>query len=400
MGRRSAFREAGQETTLANGEGLENTDNLILRVDRDTTTNTYTGSYSTDNGTTWVAVGSTVAVLTNPRVGIQAGSNLLGTPLTADLVWVEILRPPAPVVSGVTPNTGVQGQTLGSVIITGSKFRSGAMCSFGSGIIVNSCTFTSATQITANLTIGAAVTLGGRTVTVTNPSARSGSLPNAFSVLAPPPAVSGVSPNTGVQGQTLGNVVVTGSNFQNGATCSFGAGITVNNTTVLSATQLTANVTIAANATVGGYAVTVTNPDTQSGSLANAFAVFASSPVVSGATPNTGAQGQTLTSVVINGSNFQSGATCSFGAGITVNNCTFISATQLAVNITIGATAALGTRTVTVTNPDTQSGSLANTFNVNQHFDLTYASSTALKAAGWDYLAKTAADATRNTEQS
>jgi len=60
-----------------------------------------------------------------------------------------------------------------------------------------------------------------------------------------------------------------------------------------------------------------------------------------------------------------------------------------------------------VTNPDTQSGSLANAFTVTQvsggtagHFDFTAASSTALKAGGWDYLAKTAADATRNTEQS
>src|SRR4029077_11344705 len=61
---------------------------------------------------------------------------------------------------------------------------------------------------------------------------------------------------------------------------------------------------------------------------------------------------------------------------------------------------------VSVTNPDTQSGSLANAFSVTaptgvptQHFDLTYASSTALKADGWDFLAKTATGGIRNTEQ-
>ena len=37
--------------------------------------------------------------------------------------------------------------------------------------------------------------------------------------------------------------------------------------------QLTANVTIAANAATGARTVSVTNPDTQSGSLANAFTV-------------------------------------------------------------------------------------------------------------------------------
>ena len=34
-----------------------------------------------------------------------------------------------------------------------------------------------------------------------------------------------------------------------------------------------------------------------------------------------------------------------------------------------------------------------------QHFPLTYSDSTALKADGWDFLAKTATGVTRNTEQ-
>ncbi|MBI3739021.1 MAG: IPT/TIG domain-containing protein, partial [Chloroflexi bacterium] len=123
-------------------------------------------------------------------------------------------------------------------------------------------------------------------------------------------------------------------------------------------------------------------------------------PTVSGVNPGSGVQGQTLTSVVINGSNFASAATCDFGSGITVNSCTFNSATQMTTNITIASTAAPGGHTVNVTNPDTQSGSLANAFKVIQHIDLTYSSSTALKADRWDFLAKTAANVTRNTEQS
>src|SRR5215510_7923762 len=42
----------------------------------------------------------------------------------------------------------------------------------------------------------------------------------------------------------------------------------------------------------------------------------------------------------------------------------------------------------------------SSTGGATQHVDLMYASSAALKADGWDYLAKTAAGATRNTEQS
>jgi hypothetical protein len=123
-------------------------------------------------------------------------------------------------------------------------------------------------------------------------------------------------------------------------------------------------------------------------------------PTVTGTSPNSGAQGQTLNSV-ITGTNFQSGATCSFGAGITVNSCTFNSSTQLTAGITIASNAGTGPRTVSVTNPDTQSGSLANAFTVNgaMHLDFNYADRNALTNAGWSYIATTAGGGTRNTEQ-
>jgi hypothetical protein len=185
---------------------------------------------------------------------------------------------------------------------------------------------------------------------------------------APPPTVGSVNPSSGAQGQSLSNVVISGSNFQSGATCSFGAGITVNSCTFNSATQLTANITISSTAATGTRNVTVTNPDSQTATLTNGFTVTTSGPPpppsVSSVNPNSGAQGQSLPSVIITGGSFQSGATCSFGAGITVNSCTFNSATQLTANISISSTATLGTRNVTVTNPDNQTGTLTNGFSV------------------------------------
>ncbi len=47
-----------------------------------------------------------------------------------------------------------------------------------------------------------------------------------------------------------------------------------------------------------------------------------------------------------------------------MNSCAFNSATQLTANITISSTATLGTRNVTVTNPDNQTGTLTNGFSV------------------------------------
>jgi len=92
--------------------------------------------------------------------------------------------PPPPSASSVNPNSGAQGQSFPSVIITGSSFQSGATCSFGAGITVNSCAFNSATQLTANITITSTAT-GTRNVTVTNPDNQSSTLTNGFTVTTP-----------------------------------------------------------------------------------------------------------------------------------------------------------------------------------------------------------------------
>lgn len=93
--------------------------------------------------------------------------------------------------------------------------------------------------------------------------------------VTPTPAITSVIPNSGQQGQTNLNVVVTGLNthFVQGTTiASFGIGISVNSVTVASATSLTANLTIAAGATVGVRSVAVTT-GTEIVSLANGFTV-------------------------------------------------------------------------------------------------------------------------------
>jgi len=278
--------------------------------------------------------------------------------------------PPPPSATSVNPNSGAQGQSLPSVIVTGNSFQSGATCNFGAGITVNSCAFNSATQLTANITITSTATVGSRNVTVTNPDNQTGTLPNGLTVTAAllPPSVSSVNPNSGTQGQSLPSVIITGSAFQSGATCNFGAGITVNSCAFNSATQLTANITITSTATVGSRNVTVTNPDNQTSTLPNGFTVTTSGPppppTVNSVNPNVGAQGQNLPSVIISGSAFQNGATCSFGAGIMVNSCAFNSATQLTASITITSTATVGTRNVSVTNPDNQTSTLTNGFSV------------------------------------
>src|SRR4029077_7380044 len=170
---------------------------------------------------------------------------------------------------------------------------------------------------------------------------------------------------TGSQGQNNLSLSLAGTNFQASPSCSFGAGITVNSCTYNSSTQLTANISIASNATVGARNVTVTNVDNQSTTLASGFSVqTAPPPTLTSATPNTGSQGQNNLGVTLAGSNFQASPSCSFGAGITVNSCTYNSSTHVCANISIASNATVGARNVTVTNVDNQSATLASGFSV------------------------------------
>jgi len=253
----------------------------------------------------------------------------------------------APLMGNVNPSTGsVTGGT--SVTITGANFAAGATLTFDGAaatnvVVVNGTTITASTP--AHVT-------GAVTVTVMNPDTQSGTLANGFTYIsATAPTISGVSPQSG---PTAGGtpVTLTGSNFVTGATVSFGS-VAATNVVVQNATTVTLNTPAQ---TLGTVAVTVRNPDDQSGILTNAF-TYVAPPSVTGVMPNNGPVSGG-TSVTILGSNFVTGASISFGSnkatGVTVLNSTTITATTPAH--------AVGAVTVTVLDPDNQSGSLASGF--------------------------------------
>jgi hypothetical protein len=90
----------------------------------------------------------------------------------------------------------------------------------------------------------------------------------------------------------------------------------------------------------------------------------APAPTLTSVSPNAGKQGQTNLSVVLTGTNFLNSPSCNFGAGTTVNSCTFNSSTKITASINVLASATLGTRNVTVTNTDGQGSTLNNGFTV------------------------------------
>ncbi len=283
------------------------------------------------------------------------------------------VTPAPPMLVTVSPNGAQPGQQNLSMSLIGvnTNFIQGiSTVSIGPGIIVSTIIVIDKTHLTAQISIGASASLGPRTVTVIS-GAETATLSNAFTVTASAiPALDHISPNSGVQGQ--GNVIVSitglSTHFVQGATTiSFGADIAVNNETVTTSTNLTANITIPSIADLGVHTVTVTT-GSEIVALANGFTVAttATPPIVNTLSPNSGQQGQTNLSVTIIGqfTHFNTGSIVTFnGSGIAAGTPTAATPTSLTVPLSIAATAPLGAQGIQVVT-GTEAVSLANVFTV------------------------------------
>jgi len=275
-----------------------------------------------------------------------------------------------PVVTSAVPSSRGQGASNEDITIGGSGFVAGASLEAafsGTGITVNATTFVSSTEVTANIDVAGGATLGARDVTLTNGDAGVGTCAACFSVNAKP-TVTSADPSSRGQGATDQDISITGSGFEDGAEVAFSeAGITVNSTTFVSATELTANIDISGTATTGAGDVTVSNPDGATAATCEGCFTVNAKPVVTSATPSSRGQGASDEDISIAGSGFVDGPdlAASFGAGITVNSVVFVSANELTANVTVAGGAATGARTITVTNGDAGVGSCTNCFTVN-----------------------------------
>jgi hypothetical protein len=141
----------------------------------------------------------------------------------------------------------------------------------GTGVTVKSVSFIDAFDLTVTLAVASNATTGARDVSVTNPGAAAGTCTGCLTI-DPGPVVTSVVPSTGVHGTTI-PVQILGSNFVNGAKVKFKKGITVTSHTFISSGQINATIQISSSAKLGGYPVTVTNPDKGVGTKANAITV-------------------------------------------------------------------------------------------------------------------------------
>src|SRR5213080_2613633 len=310
-----------------------------------------------------------------------------------------------PTISSVSPSTGLQGANL-TVTVTGTNFQAGASAAFGAGITVGS-TVVSSTQLSVALAIEATAAMGPRDVTVSNPDGQSVVLTGGFTVTPPPPTLSlaflgklrdrvgqsnGAFSADGALDGTFRVTVQAGSfartltrlelrtgggvwdtdpataHWALGASTSLdGALLNAGNGTVSFGVAdggafivFASDLNLTAFSSGASFTLTANFAD---GTSASATVSVPLTPTIASVSPSSGVQGASLT-VTVTGTNFQAGASASFGAGITVSSTTVASSTQLSVALAIGATAAMGARDVTVSNPDGQTVVLTGGFTI------------------------------------
>jgi 6-phosphogluconolactonase (cycloisomerase 2 family) len=164
----------------------------------------------------------------------------------------------------------------------------------------------------------------------------------------PVPLISSVSPSSVTTGGGDFTLEVDGANFVPGATVYFG-GIG-RETTYVSSAQLQARILASDIASGGTGVVYVFNPLPGGGASSSVGVnVYNPVPVVSSISPSSvtaGGPGFTLT---VNGSNFISNSTVNFNG--TPRATTYVSATELTLDVTAADITSQGTASITVTNP-------------------------------------------------
>lgn len=280
---------------------------------------------------------------------------------------------PTPTVTGISPANGpVSGGT--EVTITGTKLTGTTSVTFD-GIAATAFSVASDTSITATTpahvagSVDAVVTTPGGAATVTY---------TYEEIVLPAPTVTSMDPATGVAGEQLTGVSITGENFVMGTTPtvwlakSGETNMTATDVTVVSSTTITCTLSLSPyEATIPGqWNLGVQNEDGQYGLKSAAFAITNPPLTVTSIEPSTGQNGTTIDIVKVTGTNFGFGTNPEIwlakeGAeNITATNIQIYGTTQLSFRLTIPDSATAGDWDLYVKSKDGQSGAYLGMFTV------------------------------------
>ena len=183
----------------------------------------------------------------------------------------------------------------------------------------------------------------------------------------PVPVVSSISPASVTAGDPAFTLTITGTNFISGSVINWNG--TALATTFISATQLTASVSVTLVAVAGTANITVFNP-TPGGGTSNVSVFTISSvstnpvPAITSLSPASVTAGAPVFTLTVNGTNFIGSSVINWnGSALTT---TYINSTQLTATVSASLVTTAGTAAVTVVTPAPGGGtSNAATFTVS-----------------------------------
>ncbi len=304
-------------------------------------------------------VGVASVTVINPAPGGGTSNTL---PFT-----IGTLTNPVPVLVSLNPSSVPVGSAAFILTVNGSDFVPGAVVQLDGSARLT--TFVSTTQLTAQILATDVANVVTYNLSVVNPAPGGGLsniLPFTVTPPNPVPALDSLIPSTATVGSPAFTITVNGTNFVNGAAVMWNG--TLRQTTFVSATQLTAQVTAADVAALGTASVTVVNPAPGGGSSnALTFTINAIPnpvPVLDSLNPSSATEGDEALVLIVTGTNFVAGASVQWNGSS--RPTVFVSGTQLAAQISKADLAIAGTANITVLNP-APGGGQSNTlvFTVN-----------------------------------
>jgi hypothetical protein len=263
---------------------------------------------------------------------------------------------PVPILSSLLPESTVTINGTFELRVLGSRFVPGAVITFNGQ--PKQTNFISGTELTATINGSDIAQAGVAQVVVVNPSPGGGSSNEmSFLIRNPEPVINGLNPSLALSGGPAFTLVVTGSGFAPESVVLWNG--SPRETSFFGSSELRASIP-ASDITVAGTAtVKVLNPEPGGGeSNARTFTINSSIPTITQLSPNTvpvnlvvpmGEGGLAPTTITITGTNFVSASVARLNGAN--RPTTFMSSTQLQMEIS-DADKALGTiHTVTVFNP-------------------------------------------------
>ncbi|MGI4760329.1 MAG: IPT/TIG domain-containing protein [Janthinobacterium lividum] len=277
-----------------------------------------------------------------------------GGTATSATAFTVIMPNPVPAIAVLSPASAVAGSSAITLTVSGSGFTAGSVVSFNGTALQT--TYTSATQLTAQVPAAALATAGSYDVLVASPAPGGGTSAAAtFTVTTPAPTLVSFAPAQGLAGT---RVTVTGTNLT-GASALTLNGVSIGSFTVVNAATLTFVVPV--GATSGLLAVTTPGGTASS---ASSFTVLLPTPTIASLAPTTVVAGSGDFTLTVTGTGFISGSVINFGT--TALPTTYGSATQLTAQVPASLVAAAGSVSVAVANPSPEQGgtSAAATFTI------------------------------------